>query len=78
MKVTYDKVADAMYIQIKPGKINSTVEISNTVIHDLDKKGNVLGIEILNASHQISTKDLESGIQNGIPLNIISATPLVV
>ena len=78
MKLNYDKIADAIYIQIKVGKIDSTMEISDVVIHDLDKNGNILGIELLNASHQLGSKDLENGIKNGIPLNIISATPILV
>ncbi len=60
---------------MKAGKVASTVEVSPIILHDLDKNGNVLGIELLNASNQLSAKDLENGIENGIPLNIIAATP---
>jgi len=47
MKVTYDKIADASYMTLRKGKVAKTVEINRDVIADLDKKGNVLGIEIL-------------------------------
>jgi uncharacterized protein YuzE len=76
MNIQYDKIADAIYIQLKKGKIQSTVEVSNIVLHDLDNKGNVLGIELLNASKQLSSKELEKGVMNGVPLTIISGTPL--
>jgi uncharacterized protein YuzE len=76
MNIQYDKIADAVYIQLKKGKIQSTVEISDIVLHDLDNKGNVLGIELLNASKQLSSKELEKGVMNGVPLTIISGTPL--
>jgi uncharacterized protein YuzE len=75
MNVTYDKVADAVYIQIKKGKIEKTVEVSGIVMHDLDKKGNVLGIELLSASTQLSAKELENSAEGGIPLSVIQATP---
>ncbi len=77
MTVNYDKVADAIYIQMKKGKVSSTIEVSDLILHDLDKKGNVLGIELLNASSQFSHKEIEDGILNGIPLNIVSSTPKI-
>ncbi len=77
MKANYDKVADAMYIEVKKGKIHKTVEVSDFVLHDLDAKGKILGIELLNASHQLSSEDLESTAENGIPLSFTSTTPLV-
>ena len=76
MKINYDKVADAIYIEMRPGKkVNTTKEISDLILHDLDKDGNVIGIELLNASSLLSPKDLASGIKNGIPLSIVTSTP---
>lgn len=76
MKINYDKSANAVYIQIKKGKISKTVEVSKSVVHDIDKDGNVLGIEILNASKLFSLKDLENNVIAGIPLNITYSTPV--
>ncbi len=76
MKINYDKIADAIYIEIKKGKIAKTKEVSDLVVHDLDEKGRILGIEILHASSLVSSKDLETGAVDGIPLNIITATPV--
>lgn len=76
MKINYDKVADAMYIQVKKGKIHQTVEVSDFVIHDLDAKGKIIGIELLNASEQFSPKDLKKRASAGIPFSFTSAIPV--
>lgn len=53
MNKKYDKLADALYIKIKNGKVSKT-EMRGSDLIDYDKRGNVLGIEILNYSKQIS------------------------
>lgn len=57
MKINYDKIADAAYISIKKGSINKTVKLGKFLHADLDKKGKVLGIEILNASLKFSKSE---------------------
>ena len=47
MKISYDKIADAMYLNLRKDKISKTVEITNRLLADVDKKGNVIGIEML-------------------------------
>ncbi len=43
-----------MYIYFQKGaKVARTVELADLLIADLDKKGKVIGVEILAASHQI-------------------------
>ena len=49
MNVTFDKSADAMYVALKKGNVHKTVE-NGMVLMDVDKKGDVIGIEILNCS----------------------------
>ncbi len=68
MKITYDKIADAMYIYFRKGKIKKTVEMNRHFIADMDAKGNVIGLEILNASSQMSPKQIKSSIKVGIPV----------
>lgn len=58
MKITYDKIADAMYIYLSKAKVFRTIKMNETCLVDIDKKGKVLGIEILSASSQISKKNL--------------------
>ncbi|MDZ7262756.1 MAG: DUF2283 domain-containing protein, partial [candidate division KSB1 bacterium] len=48
--VTYDKEADALYIEIRKGKFSKNRKLSNSIILDLDKEENILGIEIINVS----------------------------
>lgn len=47
MKIRYDPDADAMYIRLDDGKVETTREIDDNTILDYDKSGNLVGIEIL-------------------------------
>ncbi len=53
MEITYDKKADAMYIEFRKGKSVKNKKIDDFTIIDLDKDGNMLGIEFLDASKRI-------------------------
>lgn len=53
MNIRYDPKVDAMYIKLAKGKYDSTKKISDAILVDEDKKGKVLGIEILDASKNI-------------------------
>jgi len=76
MKITYDKIADAAYMTLRKGKVAKTVEMSGDVIVDLDKKGHLLGIEMLGASNQFSKNSLSKGVARGVPIEIISRVPI--
>ncbi|MEK6936281.1 MAG: DUF2283 domain-containing protein [Nanoarchaeota archaeon] len=54
MKITFDKDADAVYIELSEGEFASNKKIDKDTIIDLDKDGNILGIEIINASKRIA------------------------
>lgn len=55
MKVTYDKEANALYIQFKEEKIDESDEDKNgNMIVDYAVDGSVVGIELLNASEKLS------------------------
>ena len=49
MQKKYDARADAVYITLKKGKVYKTKKHGLCLV-DYDKKGNALGIEILNYS----------------------------
>ncbi|MDO8590455.1 MAG: DUF2283 domain-containing protein [bacterium] len=56
MNITYDKKADAMYIYFQKGKkVARTVELADLLTVDLDKRGKVIGVEVLCASRQFAT-----------------------
>jgi len=46
--VSYDSLANALYIQIRDDFVSNTEQISDNTILDYDKDGNIVGIEILN------------------------------
>lgn len=67
MNINYDKVADAIYMTLRKGKVSKTVEMEDRLIVDVDKKGNILGIELLDAGNQ-----LQKNMRNGIPVKVSS------
>lgn len=60
MKVSYDPVADAMYIYFSENKKSTrTEEVSEDFLVDYSDK-EMVGIEILEASKKLPKKNLES------------------
>jgi len=57
MKIHYDPTVDAIYIEFAKGKYEVSREISESIVVDEDKDGKMLGIEILDASENISAFD---------------------
>jgi len=52
MKVKYDKEVDILYISLSDDVVFESDEDKKGVILDYSAKGNIVGIEILNASKQ--------------------------
>lgn len=67
MKINYDKIADALYISLSKSKVAKTVKLKDRLIVDVDKNGNVVGVEILDASSQISKSTKPTEIKVKIP-----------
>lgn len=59
MEITYDKEANAMYIEFRKGKFSKNKKIDDFTIIDLDKEGNILGIELLDVSKRIPLESLK-------------------
>ena len=60
MKITYDPIADAMYIYLSGKKKSThTEEVRSDLFVDFSGK-ELVGIEILNASKRLGKKDLDS------------------
>jgi uncharacterized protein YuzE len=53
MKVTYDPVVDVLRILFSNSPIEESDEDKPGVIIDYDKKGNIVGMEILDASKRM-------------------------
>ncbi|MBS3114249.1 DUF2283 domain-containing protein [Candidatus Woesearchaeota archaeon] len=58
MEITYDKKADAMYIEFRKGEFAKNKKIDDFTIIDLDKEGKLLGIELLEVSTRIPIESL--------------------
>jgi len=50
VKVEYDRDSDILYIKFKDAEIKDTKMLSEDAYIDLDKNGNLVGIEIWKAS----------------------------
>jgi len=75
MKINYDKIADAVYINLREGKISHSIEVNDRMIVDVDKDENAIGIEILDFSSKEGKESLEKSVEYGVPVEIISRTP---
>jgi len=53
MKVTYDSEVDVLRILLSQSSIEESDEDKPGVILDYDKDGNIVGIEVLNASKRM-------------------------
>ena len=69
MKITMDKEANAMYIEVSDEKFAKNRKIDDETILDLDADEKIIGIELLNVSKRM-TKDFLSDIR---VQNLVSA-----
>lgn len=78
MKVNYDIMADAVYINVSGAKVARTVKSEDRFLVDVDARGNVVGIEILDVSNQKElVKNLEENVAIGVPIHIQTSTPVI-
>jgi len=59
MGINLDLKADALYIKFQEGEFSENRKIDEEIIVDLDKEGNLLGIEILSISKRVASENLE-------------------
>lgn len=50
MKLEFDPIADALYLEISDHDVEESKEIERGVILDYDAKGNIVGVEVLSVS----------------------------
>ena len=53
MEITYDKAADALNVALRAGRVAKTVEVAPEIMLDLDKKGNVMHVEVIGKGQRI-------------------------
>ena len=67
MKLNYFAETDSLYIDLSELPSASSKEISEGVVLDYDAKGNLVGIDIDNASRKVELKQL---VLNKLPASI--------
>lgn len=67
MEISLDLKADALYIKFQTGKFAKNKKIDSDTIIDLDAKGRLLGIEMLNVTKKVPVKEL-SDVSVKLPL----------
>ena len=68
MEISLDWKADALYSKFQEGRFAKNKKIADDTIIDLDAKGRLLGIEILNVTKKVPVKNL-SGVSVKLPLS---------
>jgi len=58
MRIEYDSEIDALYIRMQEKYVGRTVEIEEGLNLDLDKKGKLIGLEVLDATEGYSLADV--------------------
>ena len=58
MKISYDKKVDAAYIQLSAQKPSGVIEIAEGIHVDMTDGGEIVGIEILDASKKFPLESL--------------------
>ena len=72
MKIEYSKEVDALYIKIRDAKIVDSMDVEKGVTIDMDEKGHIVGIEILDASEKLNPSELTNISIENIPLEKIA------
>ena len=58
MKIEYDREVDALYIRLQEKNVARTVEIDEGLNIDLDEKGKLIGLEVLDAAERYTLTDI--------------------
>jgi uncharacterized protein YuzE len=66
MKIAYYPDTDSMYIDLSEKPSAESREVSPGVVLDYDAEGNIVGIDIDNASRKLSLKEL---VLNRMPID---------
>lgn len=74
MKIEYSKDVDALYIRLREAKIADSMDIEEGVTIDLDEKGHIVGIEILDASEKLKPSELANISIENLPIEKVAAS----
>lgn len=71
MKMNYYPETDSLYIELSAKESIESKEVSEGVVLDYDKDGNLIGIDVDNASKKV---DMDHFTLNKLPLTIQKAS----
>lgn len=71
MKIEYSKTADALYVYFREVKVAKSKEVEEGVVIDLDQKGHIVGIEILDASKRLTVAELVNVNIENLPVEAV-------
>ncbi|TVM03900.1 MAG: DUF2283 domain-containing protein [Candidatus Brocadia sp. WS118] len=71
MKIEYSKEADAIYVYFKEYFVEKSKEIEDGIVIDFDKNGQLIGIEVLDASKRFSLADIVNVNIENLPVEAI-------
>lgn len=57
-RVRYDRESDAVYIKFDEGSYDASEEIEDDIILDFDRRGKLIGMEILNVKDKLKPEVL--------------------
>lgn len=63
--ITYDKEADAAYFWVKKAKVAKTIQLDEWLLADIDKRGALIGIEMLFVSLRAPKYSIISSLKTG-------------
>ena len=72
MRIEYSKSIDALYIRLREAGVRDSMDVEEGVTVDLDEKGHIVGIEILDASEKMDISDLVNINIEKIPLEKVA------
>ena len=58
MKINFDKEHDIMKIKFQDGEYEMSREVDDGIVIDIDKKGKIIAIEILDVSDKMSKESI--------------------
>lgn len=71
MKIEYSKEADAIYVYFKEDFVEKSKETEDGIVIDFDKNGQLIGIEVLDASKRFSLADIVNVNIENLPVEAI-------
>ena len=71
MKIEYSREADALYVYFKEDFVAKSREIEDGVVIDFDDKGQIIGIEVLDATQRFSLADIVNVNIENLPVEAV-------